>query len=57
MIKFHELYKYCTPGEKAIAFLGCLSSVLAGATAPFVAVIMGNIIALFDPNATPEEVN
>ena len=57
MIKFHQLYRYCTPGEKLIAFLGCLSSILAGGTAPFVAVIMGNIIELFDPNATDEKVH
>jgi len=57
MIKFIELYKYCTPGEKFIAFLGCLAAVLAGGTAPFVAVIMGNIIELFDPTATADQVS
>ena len=56
-IKFYELYRYCTPGEKFIAFIGCLSAVLSGATAPFVAVIMGNIIELFDPTATSEQIS
>lgn len=56
-IKFYELYRYCTPCEKLVAFIGCLSAVLSGATAPFVAVIMGNIIELFDPNATADQVS
>jgi ATP-binding cassette subfamily B (MDR/TAP) protein 1 len=56
-IKFYELYRYCTPGEKLVAFIGCLSAILSGATAPFVAVIMGNIIELFDPTATADEVS
>jgi len=34
-----------------------LFSILAGGTAPFVAVIMGNIIELFDPNASDEKVH
>lgn len=40
-----------------MAFLGCLFAILAGGTAPFVAVIMGNIIELFDPNASDEKVH
>lgn len=56
-IKFYELYRYCTPGEKLVAFIGCLSALLSGATAPFVAVIMGNIIELFDPTATADQVS
>ena len=57
MIKFHQLYRYCTSGEKFIAFFGCFSSILSGATAPFVAVIMGNIIELFDPKSTSDQVH
>jgi len=57
MISFFQLYKYCTKTEKTIAYLGCIAAVCAGLAAPFVAVIMGTIISIFNPNSTDAEVH
>ena len=57
MVGFFEIYKYCTPKEKFLAFSGMLASVVAGAAAPWVSIIMGQIITIFQPTATADEVH
>ena len=55
-IGFLELFKYSSCGQKSVVWLGLLSSVISGAASPTIAVVMGEIIAIFDPGNSKEEV-
>ena len=52
MIGFFEIYQYCSPYEKFIAYSGIFASIVAGFASPWSAVVMGEIITIFQPDAT-----
>ena len=56
MIGFFEIYKYCSPYEKFIAYSGIFASIVAGFASPWSAVVMGEIITIFQPDASDEAV-
>lgn len=55
-IKFLTLFKYSTAWEKFLVFSGLASAVIAGCAAPGIAIVMGAVIQIFGPDATPEDV-
>ena len=49
-----DLYKYSSPKEKCIVYLGLTFSVLGGASMPMHSIILGRVIMMFDPEISPE---
>lgn len=49
--------KYSSNKDRAIAIFGVLFSVLAGFVSPLIAIVMGELIAVYDPRSTPDEIN
>jgi hypothetical protein len=49
-IKLHEIFKYATRKQKIIGTLGFLGGIVAGLTMPCISLIMGDGVAVFDPN-------
>lgn len=57
MIGLITIMKYSSTKDKALAIFGVLFSVLAGLVAPTVSIVMGELIAIYDPRSTPDEIN
>ena len=55
-ISFLKLFKYSPASQKALVSLGIVSSIISGAAAPSIAVIFGEIVKIFDPNNSTEEI-
>jgi len=55
-ISFFKLFKYADCTQKALVYLGVLSAIIGGASAPSIALVFGEIVAIFDPNNSSEEV-
>lgn len=55
MIKIHEILKHADKKQKCIAAVGILSSVIAGAAVPGVALIAGQGISIYDPRSDDEK--
>ena len=55
-ISFFKLFKYSSGAQKLQMFVGLIAAVISGAAAPSIAIIFGEIIAIFDPNNSKDEV-
>jgi hypothetical protein len=51
MIKLTQILKYSSPKQKLLVFFGILFSIGAGVAAPWAAIIMGKVIAIYNPKA------
>jgi hypothetical protein len=51
MIKLTQILKYSSPKQKLLVFFGIFFSICAGAAAPWVAIIMGKVITIYNPKA------
>jgi hypothetical protein len=51
MIKLTQILKYSSPKQKLLVFFGILFSIGAGVAAPWTAIIMGKVIAIYNPKA------
>ena len=49
---FFTVFKYCSTYEKFLAYFGLFCAVVAGFAAPWIAVVMGEIITIYSPTAT-----
>ena len=56
-IGFCKLFQHSSCCQKFLVYLGCISSCIAGASAPSIAIVFGEIVVIFDPNNSPEEIN
>ena len=54
-ISFFKLFKYSGCCQKAMMITGLLAAMVAGAAAPSIAIVFGEIVAIFDPENTPDE--
>ena len=54
-LSFCSLFKYSGACQKFTMFIGILASMVAGATAPSIAIVFGEVVAIFDPNNTQDE--
>lgn len=52
-----DLFKYSTCCQKFTVYLGLFAAFVAGAFAPSIAIIFGEIVVIFDPNKSAEEVS
>jgi hypothetical protein len=57
MLRLSEVWKYASKKEKMVMYVGVLFSVLAGFTAPWIAIVMGEVISIYDPKATTDSIN
>lgn len=57
MINLITLMKFFSTKDKLMALVGVICSVLAGLLLPSIAIVMGELIAIYDPRSTPEEIN
>ena len=57
MISLFKVMKYSDTKDKLMALIGVLFSILAGLVTPSIALVMGELIAIYDPRSTPEEIN
>jgi len=51
-VNLFKLFKFCSPGEKFLVFMGIVSSALSGALSPVIAIVMGKTVELFEPATT-----
>ena len=51
-----KLFKYSGCCQKVLFFIGLIASAIAGLCAPSVALVFGEVVGIFDPNNTAEEV-
>ena len=49
-------FKYGSRCDKFMVFCGVLSSIISGLFMPSIALVMGDIVAIFDPNSPVEKV-
>ena len=56
-ISFCKLFKYSSCNQKMLVIIGLISSCISGAAAPSIAIVFGEIVAIFNPTNTDEEVN
>lgn len=54
-LSFCSLFKYSDACQKTTMIIGILASMIAGATAPSIAIVFGEVVAIFDPNNTQDE--
>jgi hypothetical protein len=54
MINYFHLYKYSSTWDKAQLGIGMIMGLVSGAIMPSVSIVMGRVVAIFDPKA-PEE--
>ena len=55
MLKFKDLTKYSTREQKIVFWLGIFFSIIAGVMGAFVAVVIGEGVAVFDIKNGPDE--
>jgi len=55
-ISFFHLFKYSSCCQKFLVWVGIFSAVIAGGFSPSIAIVFGEIVAIFDPNNDPEEI-
>ena len=56
-ISFFKLFRYSGCCQKTLVTIGILSSVISGAAAPTIAIVFGEIVGIFNPTNTDEEIN
>lgn len=54
MIKFFKLFTYASRGEKLLVAFGIFFAIVAGAISPAVSIVMGKVIAIYDPKYTQD---
>ena len=52
MIKLYQITRYSSPRDTFIMILGIVFAVCAGFAAPWIAVVSGNVIAIYSPLST-----
>jgi len=57
MLPFHKLFTYSPWTDKTLMAIGVVMGILGGVVYPMMALIFGELIDIFDPHKTDEEVN
>jgi ATP-binding cassette, subfamily B (MDR/TAP), member 1 len=55
-MSFRKLFKYQPWSDKTLVVLGVLLGVCGGAASPLMALIFGELIEIFDPNKTNDQI-
>lgn len=57
MVPFGKFFKFCSPFEKVLYYVGMLSGIFAGAFLPALGIVIGEITVSFDPDQTGSDIN
>lgn len=57
MVPFTKFFKYCSPFEKVLYYVGLFSGILAGAFLPTLGIVIGEITVSFDPDQSGSDIN
>ena len=56
-VSYMELYKYSSSWDKFLVRAGIFFSLTSGVVLPFYAIIIGEVVKIFDPDLTSEEMH
>jgi hypothetical protein len=57
MIGLIQVYKFSSTKDKLMVLIGIICSMLGGLLLPSIAIIMGELIEIYDPYATEEQIS
>ena len=55
-ISFFKFFKYLSPADKALLYIGTAAAILAGMILPSISLIMGNVTAAFTDGSSHESI-
>ena len=51
------MFRYSDCSQKALVAIGLAAAMISGATAPSIAIVFGEIVGIFNPTNTDDEIN